>query len=110
MKSYNVAKLRDLEKEGWKISPQDKNAVSAQLKSNEAAGEIVRSLESIRDSIVNVVKMLPEENTDKIEKILQKHQEMIAAILASQIDVKTWEFDVKRNNKGFIDKVVASGR
>ena len=112
MKSISVGKLRDLEKEGWKITPSDKNAVSAQLRANEAATQIVKSLESIRDSIVNIVKMIPEENSDKIEKILQKHYDMMVAIVASQQkeEVRTWEFDVKRNAKGFIDRVVANGR
>ena len=107
MKSINVGKLRDLEKEGWKITPADKNAVTAQVGLMKAATAIVASLNNIKNTIDKIE--VPEND---IAPLLNKHYELIAQLIG-QIQpetVKQWEFDIKRNNRGFIDKVVASGR
>jgi galactokinase len=113
MKSISVGKIKDLEKEGWKISPSDINSINAQVRANQAAQQIVKSLEDIRDTIVTAVKMLPSDDISKLEALLESHhktmQELFKNALFNQT-VKTWEFDVKRTNKGFIDKVIANGR
>jgi hypothetical protein len=105
LKSVSVGRLKDLENEGWKISPADKNAVKEKVASNNAAVAIAVSLENIRSTIESI--KIPE-NTD-IESLLNKHYQLVTDILAVEKPVvQAWEFDVKRNKQGFIDKVMVT--
>jgi hypothetical protein len=79
LKSVSVGRLKDLENEGWKISPADKNAVKEKVASNNAAVAIAVSLENIRSTIESI--KIPE-NTD-IESLLDKHYKLVSDLLAS---------------------------
>ena len=102
MKSVSVTNLKDL-----KIAPQDRNAVGAQLALMKSATAIVASLNNIKNTIDKIE--IPEHD---ITPLLNKHYELIAQLIG-QIQSETithWEFDLKRNNRGFLDKVIADGR
>ena len=112
MKSVSVNDLSSYLDQGWKIDARDMNAVSERLKFNQSAVEIIKSLEGIRETIIAAVKMLPAQDTGWIKPLLVKqHNEILQLIQGLEKDEpKTWEFDIKRGNNGFIDKVIANGR
>jgi len=111
MKSVSVGKLKDLEKEGWKVSPQDKNAISAQVAVSKAAVAIALSLEHITEAINKVPVLLPGRDETEIATLLNNHYELTKQLLSQISDSpKTWEFELKRNNNGFLEKVIANGR
>ena len=110
MKSVSLTKLSDLEKDGWRISPSDKNAISTQLAVSKAVAAIALSLESIKQSIDRVE--IPQKDDSEIQLLLNNHYELIRDLLSQIVPQKvlTWEFELKRNRNGFLDKVIANGK
>ena len=107
MKNISVKELESLKKEGWRISSADFNVISGQISSQKmsaaAAAAVVGALDAINKTIENIE--IPQ--TD-LKPLLDKQFEQLATIIAAQ--PTTWVFDIKRNNNGFIDKVVANAQ
>lgn len=102
MKSVSVGKLRDLEKEGWKITPADKNAVTAQVGLMKAATAIVVSLNNIKTTIDKIEA--PEQ--ESIGPLLNRHYELIAQLIGQIPETeRVKELVPERGRNGFIDKV-----
>lgn len=93
-----VKEIDDLTTSGWKIKDQDRNMILAQLRSNQAAAAIVVSLEDIKTAI--------GAKDDSIQMLLNNHYKLIYDLILSFNRQKKFEFDVKRNKNGFIDKVI----
>ena len=71
MKTVSVRDIDKLEKDGWKVNPADKNAISGQIATVKAAAAIAVSLESIRSEIEKVD--FPQADNSAIETLLNNH-------------------------------------
>ena len=107
MKTVSVKDISKLEKEGWKINPADKNAITGQIATVKAAAAIAVSLENIRTTIEKVE--FPQADNSVIEQMLENHYSMLVQLITTLQRPAEYVFDVKRNKNGFIDKVVVNG-
>ena len=108
MKSVSVKDIDKLEKDGWKVNPADKNAITGQIATVKAAAAIAVSLESIRNEIGKVE--FPQADNSVIEKLLDNNYSILSQLVATLQRPVAWKFDVKRNKQGFIDEVLVDGR
>lgn len=106
MKTVSVRDIDKLEKDGWKVNPADKNAISGQIATVKAAAAIAVSLESIRSEIEKVD--FPQADNSAIETLLNNHYSILTQLITTLQRPSEWTFDVKRNKNGFIEKVVVT--
>lgn len=107
MKTVSVKDISKLEKDGWKVKPSDKNAITGQIATVKAAAAIAVSLENIRTTIEKTE--FPETDNSVIENLLNNHYSLLSQLITTLQRPETYTFDVKRNKQGFIDKVVVNG-
>ena len=106
MKAISVKDIDKLEKDGWKVNPTDKNAITGQIATVKAAAAIAISLESIRNEIGKVE--FPQADNSAIEKMLDNYYSILTQLITTLQRPESFTFDVKRNKQGFIDKVVVT--
>jgi len=107
VKTVSVKEISKLENEGWKVNPADKNAIAGQIATVKAAAAIAVSLESIRSEIGRIE--LPQADNSAIEKMLDNYYSILSNLIVTLQRPESYTFDVKRDKKGFIEKVVVSG-
>ena len=108
MKTVSVKDISKLEKDGWRVNPADKNAITGQIATVKAAAAIAVSLENIRTSIEKVE--FPETDNGTIETLLNNNYALLSQLVTTLQRPVAWKFDVKRNKQGFIDEVLVDGR
>jgi hypothetical protein len=106
VKTVSVKDISKLESDGWKIKPADKNAITGQIAVVKAAAAIAVSLEHIKSSIENVE--FPNADNSAIEKLLDNNYSVLSQLITTLQRPASYTFEVKRDSKGFIDKVVVT--
>ena len=109
--------LDQLKRDGWDISEKDKDRIStqaAQKKLNRdvagIASAVTRAAESTQKSNQQTMKGLETILKSQLTLLQQMIKNPDPTPVAPPAPVKNWEFDIKRNKKGFISKVYAKAK
>jgi thioredoxin-like negative regulator of GroEL len=106
--------LQEIKKQGWSISGEDQEKIAARKSTIDltaAAGEISAAVTKIA-AIAASAQKDKAQSMDRLETLLQMQAVMFQK-LTEQIDAQRpdpnmqWEFNVRRNNGGFISKIHA---
>jgi flagellin-specific chaperone FliS len=124
--------LKDLESDGWEISPSDRDKILSQKnkeKLNKSIEKIADSVEKLAASLNKVkgasensnalietlISLQKNKNSDNskalIETLIKHQKELIAAYAKKQVVVKEekkkWDFTVERGRDNYISKILA---
>ncbi len=104
MKKITLKDLEKLKKEGWDVSPDDQEKVSRIAHDGELRGKI-KDIADIIGSFANDNRASNGGILRAIAANTETMQSGFKMLLEALTNPKEYEFDIRRNSKGFISKI-----
>ncbi len=98
----------------YNLSAEDKKSIAATVTAT-ALKDSVKLIENSAKSmekVTSAIEKVNDKQTGNIEKMLSNHLSVVKELVKKNVPAiqepanKEWEFDVRRNKKGFISRVL----
>lgn len=106
MKKKKIRDIEQLKKNGWDFDQADLDSVSKR----KSEIDLTKNIEGLSERIVQMIDAQKEQG-GSIEQALTVNSKIMASGFSDLKEIlsepKNWEFEIRRNQKGFISKVFA---